>query len=67
MYDKPKPDPELVKLAQFAKHHVPEEHVKDGDEYINKRTDILVKEGATSACVALSKTESYQSRELLSR
>lgn len=27
-YEKPKVDEELVKLAQFAKHHVPETHPK---------------------------------------
>ena len=29
-YEKKDPDPELVELAKFAKHHVPEEHDKVG-------------------------------------
>ncbi len=66
-YDKPKAEPEMVKLAQFAKHHVPEDHPKDTEDFVNQRVEMLVKEGATGACVAISKTESLQSRELLAR
>ncbi len=66
-YDKPKVEEELVKLAQFAKHHVPELHPKDTDDFIARRVHLLVEEGATSACVAVSKTESKNALELLAR
>lgn len=67
MYEKPDINPELVRLAQFAKHHVPEEHPKDKEEFVKRRIDMLVKEGAVSACMAISNTESEQCKELLAR
>ncbi|PIO77194.1 tetratricopeptide repeat protein [Teladorsagia circumcincta] len=66
-YEKPQVDEELVKLAQFAKHHVPEIHPKDTDDYVEKRVRCLVEEGAVAACVAISKTESHKALELLAR
>uniref|UniRef100_A0A1I7RKR3 TPR_REGION domain-containing protein n=2 Tax=Bursaphelenchus xylophilus TaxID=6326 RepID=A0A1I7RKR3_BURXY len=66
-YEKPKVEEELVKLAQFAKHHVPETHPLDTDEYVDKRVKALVKGGAVTACVAISKTESKKALELLAR
>ncbi|KFD55832.1 hypothetical protein M513_03271 [Trichuris suis] len=66
-YDQRKVEPELVQLARFAKHHVPEEHPKDGEEFVKNRVRILVKEGGVSACIAMSNTESEASRESLSR
>ncbi|VBB27322.1 unnamed protein product [Acanthocheilonema viteae] len=66
-YEKPKIDEELVKLAQFAKHHVPETHPKDTDDYVERRVRLLVADGATTACVAVSKTESRNALELLAR
>lgn len=57
-YDRPKVDEELVKLAQFAKHHVPETHPKDTDEFVEKRIRRMVEAGAVTACVSVSKTES---------
>lgn len=68
MFHKPEiPDPKLIELAKFSKHHVPEEHPKDKEEFVDKRTALLVKEGATSACVAIGNTDSKQCRELLAR
>ncbi|CAI4222179.1 unnamed protein product [Auanema sp. JU1783] len=66
-YEKPKVDEEMVKLAQFAKHHVPEVHHLDTDEFIEKRTRALVDEGAVSACIAVSTTESKAALELIAR
>ncbi|RCN29940.1 tetratricopeptide repeat protein [Ancylostoma caninum] len=66
-YEKPNVDEEMVKLAQFAKHHVPEIHHKDTDDYVEKRIRCLVEEGAVAACVAVSKTESHKALELLAR
>ncbi|KAI1716556.1 myosin-binding striated muscle assembly central domain-containing protein [Ditylenchus destructor] len=66
-YEKPKIDEEMVKLAQFAKHHVPETHLKDTDEYVEKRVRKLVEGGAVTACVAVSKTESKNALDNLAR
>lgn len=59
--------PELVELAKFAKRHIPEEHELDDPDFVNKRLTILAEEGITTALVALSKTESPNSKELISR
>lgn len=57
----------MVKLAQFAKHHVPETHLKDTDEYIEKRVRKLVQDKAVTACVAISKTESKNALDNLAK
>lgn len=57
-YDKPKIDEEMIKLAQFAKHHVPETHPKDTDDYVDRRIKRLIENQAVAACVAISKTDS---------
>ncbi|GMT34769.1 hypothetical protein PFISCL1PPCAC_26066, partial [Pristionchus fissidentatus] len=66
-YEKPKVDEAMVKLAQFAKHHVPETHPLDLEEHIEKRVRALVSEGAVAACVAIHKTESKNALELIAR
>ncbi|KRX54418.1 Protein unc-45 -like protein A, partial [Trichinella sp. T9] len=66
-YDKKEPEPELIELAKFAKHHIPVANPKDSDEYVKNRIELLVNEGAVSACVALSNTESERCREFLAR
>ncbi|VDM62304.1 unnamed protein product [Angiostrongylus costaricensis] len=66
-FEKPEVNEEMVKLAQFAKHHVPEVHPKDTDDYVEKRVRCLVEEGAVAACVAISKTESHRALELIAR
>lgn len=66
-YDKQELLPEMVELAKFAKHHIPEEHELDDIDFINKRLTILTEEGITTALVALSKTDSKNSRELIGR
>ncbi|CAO4368105.1 unnamed protein product [Caenorhabditis nigoni] len=66
-FEKPKVDEEMVKLAQFAKHHVPETHPKDTEDFVEKRVRALVEEGAVPACVAVSKTESKNALELIAR
>ncbi|CAL1540162.1 unnamed protein product [Lymnaea stagnalis] len=66
-YDKQDIMPELLELAKFAKQHVPEEHAKDKTEYISGRIQKLAKAGVINALVALSDTESKNSRELISR
>lgn len=66
-YEKQEILPEMVELAKFAKHHIPEEHELDDPDFVDKRISILGKEGVTSALVALSKTESDNSKELIAR
>lgn len=66
-YDKQEMLPEMVELAKFAKHHIPEEHELDDIDFVNKRLTILANEGITSALVVLAKTESHNSRELIAR
>ena len=59
--------PEMLELAKFAKHHIPEEHELDDQDFIDKRIFQLAEYGMTSALVALSKTESKNLKELISR
>uniref|UniRef100_A0A2P2HWV5 Protein unc-45 homolog B n=1 Tax=Hirondellea gigas TaxID=1518452 RepID=A0A2P2HWV5_9CRUS len=66
-YDKQEILPEMVKLAKFAKQHVPEEHELDDKDFVDKRINILANEGVGAALVMLSKTESENSRELIAR
>ena len=66
-YDKQEIDPQMLELAKFAKHHIPEEHELDDEDFADKRTDTLGRLGVTSALVSLSKTESENLRELIAR
>lgn len=66
-YEKQELLPELVELAKFAKHHVPEEHDLDDQDFISKRVIALAEAGVTSALVALTKTESDNSKEMIAR
>lgn len=66
-YEKQELLPEMVELAQFAKHHIPEEHEMDDPDFVSNRIMILGDEGLTTALVALAKTESHNSRELIAR
>ncbi|XP_034231259.1 protein unc-45 homolog B [Thrips palmi] len=66
-YEKQEIIPEMVELAKFAKHHIPEDHELDDPDFISKRLIILANEGITSALVSLAKTESHNSKELIAR
>uniref|UniRef100_A0A182WVC9 UNC-45/Cro1/She4 central domain-containing protein n=1 Tax=Anopheles quadriannulatus TaxID=34691 RepID=A0A182WVC9_ANOQN len=66
-YDKQELVPELVELAKFAKHHIPEEHELDDPDFVSARIVILANEGVTSGLVALCKTESDNSKEMIAR
>lgn len=66
-YEKQELVPELIELAKFAKHHVPEEHDLDDPDFIAKRVVALAEEGVTTALVALTKTESDNSKEMIAR
>ncbi|KAL7631535.1 UNVERIFIED_CONTAM: hypothetical protein RMT77_018159 [Armadillidium vulgare] len=66
-YDKQEVIPEMIELAKFSKQHVPEEHELDDKDFVDQRINILAEEGAASALVSLSKTESKNSKELIAR
>ncbi|RWS23940.1 protein unc-45 B-like protein, partial [Leptotrombidium deliense] len=66
-YDKQEILPEMLELAKFTKQHIPEEHIKDKPEYVEKRCRTLAKRNISSALVASSKTESKTTREMISR
>jgi len=66
-YDKQEVNPEMIELAKFAKHHIPEEHELDDEDFADKRIWSIAKLGVTSALVSLSKTESHNMRELIAR
>lgn len=66
-YDKQELIPEMIELAKFAKHHIPEEHEFDDIDFVNKRLCTLAKAGVTTALVSLSKTDSFNSKELIAR
>lgn len=66
-YEKQEVMPEMLELAKFAKHHIPEQHELDDPDFVNKRITVLAKAGVTSGLVALSQTESHNSRELIAR
>lgn len=66
-YEKEEILPELLELARFAKHHIPQNHELDDPDFITKRCTILVEEGVVTALVALSNVDSYNCREMLCR
>uniref|UniRef100_A0A1A9X234 Protein unc-45 homolog B n=1 Tax=Glossina brevipalpis TaxID=37001 RepID=A0A1A9X234_9MUSC len=66
-YEKQEILPEMLELAKFAKQHVPEEHELDDTDFVQKRIIVLANEGITTALCALAKTESDNSKELISR
>jgi len=66
-FDKQEITDEMIELAKFAKHHVPQEHEMDDPDFVDKRIWTLCKYGATSALAALSKTESKNMKELIAR
>jgi hypothetical protein len=39
-YDKKEIDPEMMELAKFAKHHVPEEHEFDDSDFVYNRVEV---------------------------
>lgn len=56
----------MLELAKFAKHHIPEDHELDDEDFADKRIWTVAHMGVTSALVSLSKTESHNMRELIS-
>ncbi|XP_050666566.1 protein unc-45 homolog B [Leptidea sinapis] len=66
-YEKQEVMPEMIEIAKYAKHHIPEQHELDDQDFVNKRLTVLCKAGVTTGLVALAKTESHNSRELIAR
>lgn len=66
-YEKQEIIPEMIELAKFSKCHVPEDHELDDIDFVNKRITALVKYGVITVLVQLSKTESLNIKELISR
>ncbi|XP_011494879.1 PREDICTED: protein unc-45 homolog B [Ceratosolen solmsi marchali] len=66
-YDKQEIIPEMIDLAKFAKYHIPEESELDDPDFVNDRLVSLTKDGVITALVVLSKTDSQNSKELISR
>lgn len=66
-YEKQEVLPEMAELAKFAKHHVPEQHELDDPDFLNQRLTVMAKAGVTSGLVALAKSESHNSKELIAR
>ena len=50
-YDKQETNPEMLELAKFAQHHIPEEHELDDEDFTDKRIFTICQLGATSALV----------------
>lgn len=66
-YEKQEVIPEMIELAKFSKCHVPEDHELDDIDFVNKRIMLLCKYGVITVLVQLSKTESLNIKELISR
>lgn len=66
-YEKQEVIPEMIELAKFSKQHVPEDHELDDVDFVNKRITLLCKHGVITVLVQLSKTESLNIKELISR
>ena len=66
-YDVQEITDEMLELAKFAKHHIPEAHELDDEDFVDKRIFALAELGVTTALVALAKTESKNLKELIGR
>lgn len=66
-YDKQEIMPELVELAKYSKQHVPEESELDSVEFILARCKALTEAHVTTALVALTRSQSKTSREMICR
>jgi len=66
-FEKQEINPEMLELAKFAKHHIPQEHELDDPDFVDKRIWTLAEWGITSALVAFYKNDSKNIQELISR
>jgi hypothetical protein len=65
-HQREKPTEELKKLAEYAKHHVPEEDEKDKEKFFNERRRKLMESDVGPVLVQLAKHKSEGCRELVS-
>ena len=66
-FEKQEINPEMLELAKFAKHHIPQEHELDDEDFVDKRIWTLGEWGITSALVAFYKNDSQNIQELIAR
>uniref|UniRef100_UPI00358F9374 protein unc-45 homolog B-like n=1 Tax=Myxine glutinosa TaxID=7769 RepID=UPI00358F9374 len=70
-YEQKEKVPEMVELAKYAKQHVPEEHPKDKQDFVEKRVKKLLQAAVVSALVCMVRADSAvltnSNKELLSR
>lgn len=59
--------PEMLELAKFAKHHIPQDHELDDQDFVDKRIWTLAEWGVTTALVAFAKHDSKNIQELVAR
>ena len=60
-----KPTEEMVKLAEYAKHHIPAENAKDGETFYKARRQALIASGVCTALAHMAKHKSDSCRELI--
>lgn len=60
-----KPTEEMLKLAEYAKHHVPETHEKEKEVYYKVRRQRLIDSGCAQALVMIAKHNSANCKELI--
>ena len=60
-----KPTDEMKKLAEYAKHHVPEEHEKDKEEAYKIRRQKLMDSGVAQTLSVIAKHNSENCKELV--
>lgn len=60
-----KPTEEMIKLAEYAKHHIPEENEKDKEPFYKARRQKLMDSGVANALVLMAKHKSDSCRELI--
>ncbi len=60
-----KPTDEMLKLAEYAKHHIPETHKFDQEKFYKARRQLLMEAGCANAMSIMAKHNSSNCRELL--
>lgn len=60
-----KPTDEIKKLAEYAKHHIPEENKYDQEEYVKARRQKLMDSGVATALTLMAKHNSDSCKELI--
>lgn len=60
-----KPTEEIKKLAEYAKHHIPEENEKDKEAFYKARRQKLMNAGMATALTLMAKHNSDSCRELI--